>query len=69
MNKVEKHITNQGILASENHPTLAYPEHRPGPEAGASLVAPSSWSNSCLKELDGDRDTVNTTRPAEVQLS
>ena len=69
MNKVKKHIKNQGILAYENHPTLVYPDRRPGPEAGASLVASSSWSHSCLKETDGDRDTVKTTRPVDVQLS
>lgn len=48
MNKVKDHITNQGILAEENHPTLAYPDRRPGPEAGASIVAPSGWSHSRL---------------------
>jgi hypothetical protein len=65
LNKV-KNIKNQGILAYENHPTLAYLDRRPGPEAGVSLIAPSSWLYSCLKETDGDRDTIKTIRPVDV---
>jgi hypothetical protein len=69
MNKVKKHTKNQGILAYGNHPTLVYPDRRPGPEAGASLVAPSSWSHSCLRETDGDRDTIKRMRPVDIQLN
>lgn len=52
--------TKPGDMAYENHPTPAYLERRPRPEAGASLVAPQLLVARQL--LRGSRGTAQLLR-------
>ena len=55
-----------GEIPYKNHPTLAYPERRPGPEAGSSLVTPSCRSHEGFEWKSGDSIAVKMTRPVDV---
>ena len=61
------------ISPNAKHLEAGCPDRRHGPEAGALLVAPSSWSHSCLKERQlncraGMRRSARASHPDQSRL-